>query len=139
MAENRSGETKTWLRQRLKPGEIVAALVVVIGLVWWNASGSGSPNPTEAEAPPVRAESIIKFKPNTFACVTRADLGEAEEHVGLGEKTKFDAMFRDLRCVLVPPNGTYKVLHVDSEVLEFTGATSGHAEGLWTYPNAVAP
>lgn len=139
MAENKSDSATTGLSRRLKPVEIVGGLAIGIGVIWWLASGSGSPKATETETPLVRAESIIKFKPNTFACVSRANFEEAEGHVGLGEKTKFDAMFHDLRCVLIPPDGTYKALHVDATALEFTAATSDSADGLWTYPNAVAP
>lgn len=123
--------------KNIKPKEVVFYLVVAMLGIWWLASGSnGSNAPVKKEktdsVPNISPEEIVKMRPNSFACVSKDDLMEVVGHAIAHEVTKADAMFADFRCSPIPVTETYKVIHVESGIIEFVNTKSASAEGMWT-------
>lgn len=104
--------------------------------------GCGDEPKSEAQAKPaLKPEMIVRPVKGQFlaACQSEAMLKEALAHSVKQEKTKFEAMFRDMDCIQIPDDGRYKVLSVGHNVIEFTAATSADSKGMWTVAEAMQP
>jgi hypothetical protein len=125
------------LRRKLKPAELVALGAVAVATLWWLAVSSEAKQGQPDSLPGIHAESVVKFKQGTFACISRADFSEAVTHIVAKEKTKLDAMFFAARCMMVPTTESYKVLHVEQDAIEFINAGTSKSEGMWAYREAA--
>lgn len=97
--------------------------------------------PTEPAANALKPEMVVKPVKGQFlaGCRTEALLNELLMHSAQREKTKFEAMFRNLDCTPIPEDGTFKLLAVRAAVVEFTAASSQQSNGMWTVVEAFLP
>lgn len=97
--------------------------------------------PTAPAKPALRPEMTVKPVKGQFlaGCRTEELLNELLTHATQKEKTKFEAMFRNLDCVQIPEDGTFKLLSVRPAVVEFTATTSQKSDGMWAVIEAFQP
>ena len=96
---------------------------------------------TEPAAPALKPEMVVKPVKGQFLVGCRSEdlLNELLMHSAQHEKTKFEAMFRNIDCVMIPEDGTFKLLAVRSAVVEFTAASSQQSNGMWAVVEAFQP
>lgn len=97
--------------------------------------------PTEPAAPALKPEMVVKPIKGQFlaGCRTEDLLNELLMHSAQREKTKFEAMFRNFDCAMIPEDGTFKLLAVRPAVVEFTAASSQQSNGMWAVVEAFQP
>lgn len=109
-------------------------------LVWSRAYAEPSDT-----APPIKAESIVRFPTGGIVCLTQDALLEIMLHSINGEKTKVEAMQMspenpDRPCTSLNPKKRYKVLSAQYNnpdtprmgLLEIVGEKAKSANGGWT-------
>lgn len=96
---------------------------------------------TEPAAPALKPEMVVKPVNGQFlaGCRTEDLLNELLMHSAQRERTKFEAMFRNFDCAMIPEDGTFKLLAVRSAVVEFTAASSQQSNGMWAVVEAFQP
>ncbi|WP_157691742.1 hypothetical protein [Noviherbaspirillum autotrophicum] len=90
----------------------------------------------------VHPQQIIRFKTESYGCMSKEALEEASQYAHRHEDAEFRTMFSNKFCVALPKNVNFKILrianiHPDFDVIEITDEkTPGAMTGLfaeWDY------
>lgn len=108
------------------------------GLKGGDKSSSQAIDPQYTAPKPLQAEDMVTLKDAAFACLTKDQLYQAVGHAARHEETKFKAMFSGFECIVAPPSETFKILHVEGDVVELVNVKSGSASGMWADRSFVA-
>ncbi len=97
----------------------------------WGCSDDSAQKELKPSA--LRAEMLVTLSTDgpKFACNSEGKITEALRRAAAGERTKFNAMFEDADCALIPEGNEYKILSVSGGVAEFRNAKSAGSDGMW--------
>lgn len=128
------------LSRKLKPAEVVAGLAFGIAVIWYLATHDGTEKTAQAEPQTkpvvkeeIKPEMIVRIPAGKFvpACLSHNLLNELYAHAKNGEKTKADAMLKNMQCLELNDQIKYKVLSVADGDVEVLNANSDGADGVW--------
>ena len=131
--------------RKLKPAEAIVGLVFGIAVIWYLATHDGTPKQAEEKPQPkptekneIKPEMIVSIQAGKFvpACLSHALLNELYAHAKNGEKTKADAMLKEMQCMELNDQIKYKVLSVADGDAEVLNADSDGSTGVWAPANA---